>query len=230
MKRNRIFHPVDLVFPIGLGALGLTLGVWSLFSDAAPVGKFIAMLTGVFFAAMNAVVYGWRLSARKADYVYRGVRVRLGTRNRPTKVVVQAWIDWVINWWASSTLYNEPAIEKALADLLLVFIDEYKLGGPGRWMRAYYQGSAAVIGYKPGDGALAYAVALEAHELGHGVLDGLGVPWGDEVHHKLMSVVGYDAGISAAVAHNPIRASQDSGVPDKKKLDAALATFKRDDG
>ena len=228
MTRNRVFSPFDLIFPIGFSILALVLGVWTLFTDNPAIGKAISMLVAGFFVSMNFVLYGWRLAARKADYVYRGVRVRLGKKNRPAKVIVQAWIDWTIAWWAHSSFHDEPAIERTLKDVLLVFVDAYKLGKPGMWMRGYYQGSAAVIGYKEND--LRYVMSLEAHELGHGVLDGLRIDW--DKHHALMEEVGYDSAIAAAAASNPAAApSKTAGLPDAKRLDLALErTHVRDDG
>ena len=219
LRRNRLFHPFDLIFPIGLGIAALGLGIWAaIASDAPPVGKIIAVATGLVFASMNIVIYVWRAKARKSDFITSGVRVRMPKRvpgAQPLKARdVNNWIDWVIHFWAKDPI-SSTASEAALKDLLVVFGDRKKYGSAGRWMRAYYQGSVAVIGRGKD---IRDTLHLFAHELGHAFLDGRGIPW--DKHHDLMEHVEYDARIAAASV-----VSASDPAPDKGPVNYSGGNF-----
>lgn len=188
MAKNSLFRPMDAVFPIGSGVVGLGLGIWGLVAAPNTAAKLISLATGLVFAAFVPILYLWRRSARKHDFDVHGVLVRLGKKHRPTREQLSQWIMDCVDLYAKH--YDRAKVLNAIEGVLLVYVDVLKMGKPGMWMAGYSTDNAAVVGYKAGDWGRSRSLTI--HELGHHVLGGVepSLPWENEAHHRKMGQLG----------------------------------------
>jgi hypothetical protein len=176
-----MFRPFDLVAPIGFTLVALVFGIWGAIVGQDTPAKIISMLPALAGLVATAGLYFMRWHARRADFVTsQGMRVRLGRQNRPTKVQVERWLEWVIEFWSDH--YPPRAVADAFDGFFMVFVDKEKLSAAGRFMRGYTTATASVIGY---NGNPAYTESLAKHEPSHHVLDVMGIPWNEEIHHAI---------------------------------------------
>lgn len=178
-----MFHPIDLIAPIGIGLLATFLCLWGYSKAKVAPAKVACLLCACAFLAASPALYLLRWQARKSDYTtQQGVRVRQGTKSQCLQPNVTAHVQWVIDWWQKHCPPKKDDVVKALDDKLLVCADEEKLSAAGRFMRGYSWGSVAVVGY---NGDPSYTESLIKHELSHMAAPACGYPLDEEEHHEL---------------------------------------------
>jgi hypothetical protein len=179
-----MFHPVDLVAPIGITVLAAVLCGLGIARAEKRAAKVVCALTAAVFLAGIPALYFMRWSARSCDYEVENIRVRQGKLNRCEKAQIAADVVWVRSWWQKHCPSKMAAVRRQLDDRLLVCVDQEKLGAAGRWARGYIWGSVVVVGW---NGDLDYTKSLIRHELSHLAAVGCGYPLDEEEHHKLFA-------------------------------------------
>lgn len=179
-----MFHPMDLVAPLGIALLAVALCTWGFIKAKNTPARIACALTAAAFCGCTAGLYVMRHLSRKADYTtMQGVRVRQGIKNKCEKSWVTSEVQWVLDWWAKQCPdKGMTAVAAAVDDRLLVCVDEERLSAAGRWVRGYTWGSVAVVGW---NGNPAYTSSLIRHELSHTAAVGCGYPLDEEKHHAL---------------------------------------------
>jgi len=181
-----MFHPIDLIAPIGICLLTVFLCVLGFIRTQKYQAKIVCVLTALVFVSSIPFFYFMRWNSRKADYVTeQGVRVRQGKKNKCEKKYVTEQVQWVINWWQERYLTKDVA--KALDDKLLVCVDAIKMSVLDRWVGGFAWGSMAVVGW---DGNPEYTTSLIRHELSHFAAHACGHQMDEEEHHKLFKKLG----------------------------------------
>lgn len=179
-----MFSPWDLIFPIGTSILAIVLCVLALRKAEKTVAKVITILTTLVFVAAIPVIYSWRYRAHKHDYkAVFDLRVRQGELNKCVKEDVDAWANWVVDFWSNH--YDRQKLIDGVKGDLVVCLDEEKISAFGMFVRGYATGSSIVVGYR--EGKPAYTESLFKHELSHNAIP---EPWDQATHHKIFKEKG----------------------------------------
>ena len=174
----------DLIFPWGIGLLAMVLGIWGAIKGKTMPAKVISVVTGLIFIAGVPVTYGMRMAGTSYDYeTMRGLRVRAGKINTCPKAEIQKLETDLVAFWAPK--YPGKDVGSLLKGKYLICKDEEKLSISQfeMFFRGYSTNTTAVIGWKDSN----YRNSLFRHEVTHLIFFGLGIPWDEAAHHKLMA-------------------------------------------
>jgi hypothetical protein len=189
-KGNFIFHPLDLIFPIGIGILISLLCIWGIITTTILSAKVVMTITTIIFIAGIPLWYIARGRAKKEDYTTEhGIKVILGEKNRPSKEEIELWTKDTISFWSNkgfsflgaTLMIPESKMRIVLSSLWIIFVDQEQISFAGKWVRGYVDGNTIVI-------TNMYIESLVKHELSHPILEILLPPdaWGNN-HHEIFA-------------------------------------------
>jgi hypothetical protein len=168
--------------------VAIALSVWGAIAAEAMPARIASIGTAAAFTLAIGVLLWIRLSSGRHDTIGAyGVRIKWGRRNRTSLATVNQWIEEVVRLWVPK---YQLRVTPALEDRLIVFVDAERIGVAGRWVRGYALGDVGVVGIRDGGTVDGYVRSLFIHELSHLVLAGVGEPWDETIHHKLMREAG----------------------------------------
>lgn len=215
-ERKWVFSWLDLIAPWGVSAVAVALCVWAVVSGKPPEGanplvpKIISGVVGLVFAAMVPLWYFVRSKYRAYNYrTKHGIYVVLGKISKPERLVMEKWIDSVIEHWIEkSFIYKdvlhhltEAEVRNALCDLTVFFLDTEKLSVWGRFVRGFSWGKDIAVGWRALRGGIeqqgttdwVYVEKLTRHESSHPVLGYCGIGWDENEHHAIFAKTGLGA-------------------------------------
>jgi hypothetical protein len=188
-----IFQPMDLIAPIGITLVALTLCTWGSLSKSAKLpAKIICILTGLMFVGATGFFYNLRSQRTKIDYeTHLGSSVSQGTKNQCLKDSLNSWEQEVLTFWLKQNL-NEDCLRSMLSRMIVVCSDQPILTSANRFVYGYSNGSAIVLGVGINPKAQSQHVkSLYGHEAGHHLLTFCSEMASENEQHNFMANVNY---------------------------------------
>lgn len=176
-----MFHPMDIVAPIGLGVLASILCGTAFFKTQILPAKIACVLCAIAFTSTIPILYGMRYDAQKHDYkTIFGIKVRQGALNRCEKLLVDNAITWTVGFWKKHFNDNPCVVDAIVDDFIIckdlekIEIQQYDIEKKEwfwQWVNGYSTWDAAVIGWQSDKRTRSIII----HELSHPILRSCGI-------------------------------------------------------
>ena len=200
--KKLVFTPLDILAPWLVCLLSAGLCTWGAVAAIDVPAKIVSAVTGLVFVLGIPVFYIVRGRRRTPNFETRGMGVVWGTRNKPSKELVEMWVRGLIDFWLgknvmrthapdSAVTITQSMVDRALEGLLVIRYDADHFSFWGRMVRGYASGKTIGIGFKGED--MTYTASLFKHEVSHQILDVAGVLWDETRHHNVFLKTGLGA-------------------------------------